>query len=78
MFKWLTKLFMKEKEENETSNMEFKADQVSGDVAAIISNDKVKAASNNTVQPQHMKKRKHKLEIQVYEADYEKADAHNG
>ena len=69
MFKWLTKLFMKEKEENETSDMEFKADQVAGDVAAIISNDKAQAAP---------KKRKHKLEIQVYEADYEKADANNG
>ena len=60
---------MKEKEENETSDMEFKADQVAGDVAAIISNDKAQAAP---------KKRKHKLEIQVYEADYEKADANNG
>ena len=60
---------MKEKEENETSDMEFKADQVADDVAAIISNDKAQAAS---------KKRKHKLEIQVYEADYEKADANNG
>lgn len=28
--------------------------------------------------PSVPKKRKHKLEIQVYEADYEKADAHNG
>lgn len=69
MFKWLTKLFMKDKEENETSDMEFKADQVAGDVAAIISNDKAQASP---------KKRKHKLEIQVYEADYEKADANNG
>ena len=69
MFKWLTKLFMKEKEKNETSDMEFKADQVAGDVAAIISNDKAQVAP---------KKRKHKLEIQVYEADYEKADANNG
>lgn len=60
---------MKEKEEKETSDMEFKADQVAGDVAAIISNDKAQAAP---------KKRKHKLEIQVYEADYEKADANNG
>lgn len=69
MFKWLTKLFMKDKEENETSDMEFKVDQVSGDVAAIISNENAQAAP---------KKRKHKLEIQVYEADYEKADANNG
>ena len=68
MFKWLTKLFMKEKEENETSNMELKADQVAGDVAATISNNARPAP----------KKRKHKLEIQVYEADYEKADANNG
>lgn len=68
MFKWLTKLFMKEKEENETSDMEQKADQVAGDIATIISN-------NAPIAP---KKRKHKLEIQVYEADYEKADANNG
>ena len=69
MFKWLTKLFMKDKEENETLDMEFKVDQVAGDVAAVISNENAQAAP---------KKRKHKLEIQVYEADYEKADANNG
>ena len=62
MFKWLTKLFMKDKAEgNETSDMEFKADQVIGDAAAVSSNDKAQAA---------LKKRKHKLEIQLYEADY--------
>ena len=46
-----------------------------------FSKDKGEKMSEQTpvqVTPTQAKKRKHKLEIQVYEADYEKCDANNG
>lgn len=46
-----------------------------------FSKDKGEKMSEQTpvqVMPTQAKKRKHKLEIQVYEADYEKCDANNG
>ena len=60
MLSWLKKLFIKK---DNILNMKNEND-VNKDIASIVS------SNTNTINTNTVKKRKHKLEIQIYEADY--------